>query len=73
MSRAPNFYQMDVGLHKDFSVTETMKLSFRSETFNLLNKTNFGPPKRTPSSSRFEAITIAYPARQMQFALKLLL
>src|SRR5262249_677637 len=70
--RAPNFYQMDVGLHKDFSVTETMKLSFRTEAFNLLNKTNFGPPNGTRSSSGFGTITSAYPARQMQFGLKLL-
>ncbi len=62
----------DVGLHKDFSVTETMKLSFRTEAFNLLNKTNFGPPNGTRSSGGFGTITNAYPARQMQFGLKLL-
>jgi len=49
-----------------------MKLSFRTEAFNLLNKTNFGPPNGTRSSSGFGTITSAYPARQMQFGLKLL-
>jgi Carboxypeptidase regulatory-like domain/TonB-dependent Receptor Plug Domain/TonB dependent receptor len=72
VARAPNFYQMDVGLHKDFAITETFKLSFRTEAFNLLNKTNFGPPNGNRSSGGFGAITSTYPARQMQFGLKLL-
>jgi hypothetical protein len=72
VARAPNFYQMDLRLHKDFSLTETTKLEFRTEAFNLLNKTNLGPPNGNRSSGSFGSITSAYPARQMQFALKLL-
>ncbi len=72
VARAPNFYQMDVGLHKDFSVTEKVKVSFRTEAFNLLNKTNFSAPNGNRSSSAFGSITSTYPARQMQFGLKLL-
>jgi len=66
--RAPSFYQLDLGLHKDFPITETMKLSFRTEAFNLLNKTNFSAPNGNRSSSAFGSITSTYPARQMQFA-----
>lgn len=72
IARAPNFYQMDLGLHKDFLLTERFRLSFRTEAFNLLNKTNFGPPNGNRSSSAFGTITSTYPARQMQFALKLM-
>ena len=72
VARAPNFYQMDVGLHKDFHITERTSLSFRTEAFNLLNKTNFSAPNGNRSSSGFGSITSTYPARQMQFALKLL-
>jgi hypothetical protein len=61
-----------VGLHKDFAITETFKLSFRTEAFNLLNKTNFSAPNGNRSSGGFGTITSTYPARQMQFGLKLL-
>ncbi|MEO8657629.1 MAG: TonB-dependent receptor [Bryobacteraceae bacterium] len=70
--RAPSLYQLDFGLHKDFTLTERFKLSFRSEAFNLLNRTNFGPPNGNRSSGGFGSITNTYPARQMQFGLKLL-
>ncbi len=70
--RAPSLYQMDLGLHKDFGITERYKLSFRTEAFNLLNKTNFSAPSGNRSSGGFGSITSTYPARQIQFALKLL-
>jgi hypothetical protein len=37
-----------------------------------LNHTNFGPPTVTTTSGAFGTITNALPARQIQFALKLL-
>jgi hypothetical protein len=71
VARAPNFYQMDLGLHKDFNLTERFRMSFRTEAFNALNKTNFSAPNGNRSSNAFGTITSTYPARQMQFALKL--
>lgn len=82
--RGPNFFQADLGLHKSFPVwREGTKLEFRMEAFNLFNRTNF----QTPSSSatdvvrnasgtitsrgNYGVITTAFPARQIQFALKL--
>ena len=70
--RAPAMYQLDLGLHKDFTLTERFHLSFRTEAFNLLNKTNFGPPNGNRSSNSFGTITKTYPARQLQFGMKLL-
>ena len=72
VARAPAFYQMDLGLHKDFNMTEGLRASFRTEAFNLLNKTNFSAPNGNRSSAGFGSITSTYPARQLQFALKLL-
>jgi hypothetical protein len=69
--RAPSFYQMDIGLHKDFRFTERVALSFRGEAFNLLNKTNFNAPNANRSSNAFGTITGTYPARQLQFGLRL--
>ncbi len=82
--RGPNFMQADLGLHKTFPVwRESTKLEFRMEAFNLLNLTNFGTPDGNPSNIRivngapttggsFGTIRSAFPARQIQFALKLM-
>ncbi len=70
--RGFGLYQVDMGLHKDFQLTERFKLSFRTEAFNALNRTNFAVPNSNRSSGSFGQISSTYPARQMQFGLKLL-
>ena len=69
----PAFYELDFGLHKNFGLwSEARYLQFRAEAFNLLNKTNFGPPGTLSSnSSGFGVFTSTFPARQVQMALKL--
>jgi hypothetical protein len=70
--RAYALYQTDIGLHKDFPLWgEGKKIEFRSEFFNLFNKTNFQAPNSTASSSSFGTITSAFPARIIQMALKI--
>jgi hypothetical protein len=79
----PSFFQTDLGLHKSFPIwKESTKLEFRMEAFNLFNHTNFTAPDSNASNIRFDAnnnytgtygkITSAFPARQIQFALKLI-
>ncbi|HEU0183734.1 MAG TPA: TonB-dependent receptor [Blastocatellia bacterium] len=79
----PSFFQADLGLHKSFPVwKERTKLEFRMEAFNLFNHTNFAAPDTNVSNIRLDAngnntgsfgkITSAFPARQIQFALKLI-
>ena len=64
-------YQTDLGLHKDIPLwKESKKLEFRSEFFNIFNKTNFQAPNSTASSSTFGTITSTFPARIIQMALK---
>jgi hypothetical protein len=70
--RAPGFEQWDFALDKYFTVRESVRLQFRSEFFNFLNHTNFGIPNTQTTSSSFGTIRSTYPARQIQFALKLL-
>jgi hypothetical protein len=70
--RAPGFWQLDTGIDKFFVVHEGIRLQFRSEFFNILNKTNFSPPTATTTSSAFGTIRSTYAPRQIQFALKLL-
>jgi hypothetical protein len=67
------FYQLDLGLHKQFGLwREGARLEFRAEAFNLLNQTNFQAPNSNISSSAFGSITSTFPARQVQFAAKIL-
>ena len=67
------FYQLDVGLHKQFGLwREGTRLEFRAEAFNLFNQTNFQAPNSNISSSAFGSITSTFPARQLQFAAKIL-
>jgi hypothetical protein len=70
--RAPGLAQWDLAVNKNFRIREAMRLQFRSEFFNVLNHTNFGPPSNISSSSSFGTITTTLPARQIQFGLKLL-
>jgi hypothetical protein len=72
--RAPGFEQWDFSLDKYFPipVREGMRLQFRSEFFNFLNHTNLGIPNTQTTSSAFGTIRTTYPARQIQFGLKLL-
>ena len=70
--RGPSFEQWDLAVNKDFFFGERYKLQFRSEFFNILNHTNFAPPNQQSNSASFGQITSAFPARQIQFGLKLL-
>jgi hypothetical protein len=46
-------------------------VEFRSEFFNLLNYTNFQAAEPNFSSASFGVISSTFPARQIQFAVKL--
>lgn len=66
----PNFHQMNFGLHKDFRITESQKIEFRMEAFNMLNKTNFNPPNGNRSAGNYGTITSTQQPREIQFALR---
>jgi hypothetical protein len=70
--RAPGFEQLDFSVDKSFQIWEQTRIQFRSEFFNFLNQTNYGIPNTTTTSSAFGTIRTVYPARQIQFALKVL-
>jgi hypothetical protein len=70
--RAPGLEQWDLSANKSFRIGEKAKLQFRSEFFNVTNHTNFGIPNTTTTSSSFGQIRTTYPARQIQFALKVI-
>ncbi|HET8548777.1 MAG TPA: TonB-dependent receptor, partial [Bryobacteraceae bacterium] len=69
--RGPSFFQPDLNVQKSFRITERAAVQFRSEFFNLLNRTNFRAPVVNRSASNFGQFTTTYQPRQIQFALKL--
>jgi hypothetical protein len=73
IARTEPIYNFDLGLHKEFLLKgEDLRLQFRSEFFNLFNTTNLGAPAQNVSNANFGQITsLSSPARQIQFALKL--
>jgi len=74
----PGVATLDFSIHKRFSLSEGAQLQFRAEFFNIMNRTNFGTPRRTTLSSsgrvdgRFGQITTTTTtSRQIQFALRI--
>lgn len=69
--RGPAQKTFDMMLYKDFKLSETKTLQFRSDYFNLFNHANFGLPDRNVQSGGFGTIHSAGAPREIQFALKL--
>jgi len=68
----PGLETWDLGLDKDFHMTERLGLQFRAEFFNALNHANFGIPNNAIGDPG--AGTDSYVitnARQIQFALRM--
>ena len=70
--RGPGLENWDFAADKSFRIREAASLQFRSEFFNILNHTNFGLPTAVSTSSAFGTIRTTFPARQIQFAMKLM-
>ena len=56
---------------KDTRLTERASLQFRMEAFNLFNRVNLYNPIGDMSSPAFGESTQAFPARQLQFGVKM--
>jgi hypothetical protein len=63
---------LDASLFKNLQVRESCRLQIRLESFNALNHPNYTDLNTTAGSPGFGAVTSAGPARQVQFAMKLL-
>ena len=73
MLYGPDFFNWDMGIFKEFPLRgERLRLQFRAEFFNLLNRANFNDPNNTFSSGGFGTITGAQDPRIGQLAMKLL-
>ena len=76
--RGPGLADVDFSVFKNTGITEKTSLQFRAEFFNLLNRSNFGPPNTTVFSSTSVSpsagliTTTATNPRQIQLGLKLI-
>ena len=68
----PGANNWDLSLLKDFRLTETLRLQFRSEFFSAFNHPNYGYPGLTIGTPQFGVITGAGGSRSIQLALKLI-
>ena len=79
--RSPSTNSLNLGLLKNFNITDTAKIQFRAEAFNVFNTLQFGNPQsgfttvnnvRVPDSNfgRINSI-VPFSNRQLQFALRL--
>ena len=68
----PGMETTDLGVVREFSVTEGVKFEARAEFFNLLNHTNLGTPNRFVNTANFGSITEATtPGREIQLSARL--
>ena len=70
--RSDGVKNLDLSLFKNFPIREWIRLEFRSEAFNLLNRAQFNAPGQGVGGAAFGVVSgqLNTP-RQIQFALKL--
>jgi hypothetical protein len=68
----PGYANVDVGVAKNFRITEHWTTTLRAEAFNVLNRVNLTPPNSSINSgANFMRITSAYDPRILQLALRI--
>ncbi len=68
----PGLVNLDLGLHKEFFLRESMRLQFRSDFFNTFNHVNLNAPVTDYSNANIGKILTSTGGRELQLALKLI-
>lgn len=68
----PGLQQGDVTASKSFIIVERVQFKLQADAFNVLNKTNYSALDTNASNGTFGRLTGAYPARQLQFGVKVM-
>ena len=66
----PGFQNWNMGLFKNFGITERQRVQFRAEAFNFPNHPNWNGPDTNPNSSTFGKVTSKGSERQLQLSLR---
>jgi len=68
--RAPDYWQLDTSLFKDFTTFHLQTLGFRADFFNILNKADYGNPDNNIQDSNFGRISgVRNQERRIQLSL----
>ena len=67
----PGIWDIDLSLGKNFKVTETTKVEFRTDMLNALNHTQYSGIANNLSGIAFGQANTALPARAIQMQLRL--
>ena len=67
----PGYFNVDLGIHRNFPIRERVTLSVRGEMFNAFNRANFGTPNANIGNVQAGQISGTGPARVVQLAAKL--
>lgn len=69
----PGFFNIDAGIFRTLTFTESIKLQFRAEALNALNHPNFANPQANINDSNFGFITatVGQASRQWRFGMRL--
>jgi len=70
--RAAGINNWDMGVFKNVTLREQLRMQFRLESFNAFNHTQWNVPVRDVNSPQYGQITGARPARINQLGMKLL-
>lgn len=68
--RGDNFYDVSLGIHKDFTLTERVRTQLRLEVFNLFNTTNFDLYANSLANPAFGTAQSVFNPRTMQLAFR---
>jgi len=69
--RGPSYFTTNLSLQRNFKFSDTVRLQFRAEAFNVFNRANFQTPGTAFGAANFGVITGAEDPRQVQFAARI--
>jgi hypothetical protein len=67
----PGNHTWNVGVHKNWALTEKSRVQFRWEMFNAFNRVNFNNPSTNIQSGDFGLVTTAGAGRSMLFGARI--
>ncbi len=67
----PGYFDADLSLQKNFPITESVKLQFRTDFFNAFNHVNLYTPNSSCCGGTMGVVSTSSSPRNIQFALKL--
>jgi hypothetical protein len=69
--RAPGLFNVDLAFIRNVTIQDNLRLNFRIEIFNVLNRANYGIPVRILEAPGFgTSVNTTVPARMIQLGMK---